>query len=499
MPVKEQLPYALYRADQVRKFDNLAINEYGITGLTLMGRAGKAAFELLNACWPETGKITIVTGSGNNAGDGYVIALLALQEGLDVEVLELAGRDRLTPDAAYYAGEFVDAGGKCTAYKSLPADCDVIVDAILGTGLNSDVSGNWASAIEDINRHNASVLAIDIPSGLHADTGAVMGTAVKADHSISFIGLKQGMFTARARDFCGEIHFHALDIPARIYGSEILACRRIDWAKLKQLLVKRPRSSHKGNFGHVLVVGGNRGYSGAVRLSAEGALRSGAGLVTVATHPFHAAAINTGRPEIMVHAVDVASDLDALFDKADVIVVGPGLGQDAWAQQLLEVVLQSAKPLVLDADALNLLSSSQHCLPDNGEFVITPHPGEAARLLQSDAPAIEADRFAAIAELSQNFRSSVVLKGAGTLIATKSNKPVALCSDGNPGMASGGMGDVLSGILATFVSQYEIDDAICLAVCLHAAAADKAAQEGETGLLASDLFVHLRELLNDLD
>jgi len=499
MPTKQQLPYALYRAEQVRKFDALAINEYQIPGQTLMGRAGKAAFGLLCNAWPQAKRLVIVTGSGNNAGDGYCVALLAEQTGLEVEVLELAERERLTPDAAYYATEYINAGGQCAEYEGLPMDCDVIVDAILGTGLNSDVRGAWASAIDAISHHRASVLSLDIPSGLHADNGAVMGTAVRADHTISFIGLKQGMFTGRARDFCGEIHFHALDIPARIYASEILACRRIDWQKLKQRLAGRPRSAHKGDFGHVLVVGGNKGFAGAARLCAEAALRCGAGLVSVATHPFHAASLNSGRPEMMVHAVEASSDISDLVRRATVIVAGPGLGQDAWAVGLLEAVLLSGKPVVIDADALNLVASGAVAIPAGGEYVMTPHPGEAARLLQTDVTAIESDRFAAVSQLSRRWQLSVVLKGAGTLIASQPDKPVALCSDGNPGMASGGMGDVLAGLLGTFLAQNDdIDEAICLGVSLHAAAGDAAAQHGETGLLASDLFAYVRRLLNDL-
>ncbi|MBT8440435.1 MAG: NAD(P)H-hydrate dehydratase [Gammaproteobacteria bacterium] len=499
MPTKEQLPYALYRAEQVRKFDALAINKYQIPGQTLMGRAGKAAFDLLRNTWPEAKRLVVVTGSGNNAGDGYCVALLALQAGLDVRVLELAEHEQLTADAAYYATEFINAAGQCSEYENLPLDCDVIVDAILGTGLNTDVRGAWASVIHAINHHKASVLALDIPSGLHADSGTVLGTAVKADHSISFIGLKQGMFTGRARDYCGEIHFHALDIPARIYASEILACRRIDWQKLKQRLVSRPRSAHKGDFGRVLVVAGNKGFAGAARLCAEAALRSGAGLVSVATHAFHAATLNTGRPELMVHAVEAPSDIKSLLNQATAIVIGPGLGQDPWALQLLEAVLQSGKRAVIDADALNLLASGAVALPAGTEYVLTPHPGEAGRLLQTDVTAIESDRFAAVSKLSQQLRVSVVLKGAGTLVASQSGKPMAACSQGNPGMASGGMGDVLAGLLGTFLAQNEdIDDAVCLGVCLHAAAADVAAQQGETGLLASDLFEHLRGLLNDI-
>lgn len=501
MPSVGQLPYALYRAEQVRQLDQLAIGQYQIAGQTLMQRAGVAAFDRLLQIWPQTARVVVVTGSGNNAGDGYVLAGLALQHGLQVSLLELAQAERLTPDSSHFRDVYLQNGGKCLPFERLPQKSTdtVVVDAILGTGLNSLVRAHWAEAIRQINQSGMPVLSMDIPSGLNANTGKVMGIAVRAQQTVSFIGLKQGMFSGDARDYCGEIHFSALDVPARIYASQLPACRRIDWARLHTLLPGRRATAHKGDFGHLLVIGGNRGFSGAARLSAEAALRCGAGLVTVATHPEHAATLNLGRPEIMVQGVSDAQHLSGLLKRCDWLLVGPGLGQDAWAGAMLDAALQSGRPMLLDADALNLIASGI-ALPVNRHVILTPHPGEAARLLGCTVSAVEADRFAAIEQLVARFSATVVLKGAGTLIASTQNRPPAVCSGGNPGMASAGMGDVLAGVIATLAMQLgDTDDAACCGVSLHAAAADVAAMQGQTGLLASDLMLPLRRLLNSDD
>ena len=498
MPTTDQLPYALYTAQQVRHFDQLAIGHYGIPGAELMQRAGQTAFDTLCKRWPQASRITVVTGSGNNAGDGFVVARLALEAGMTVEVLQLGDREKLSDDAMHHVQLFDAISNESNVVDELPKTTDIIVDAILGTGLNSPVKGRWHNVIEAINQHPAPVLSLDIPSGLNADTGAVMGIAVKADVTVSFIGLKQGMFTGAANDYCGDIQFNALEIPARIYASEILSSRRIDWQKMKPLINPRPRTAHKGYFGHVLIIGGNVGFSGAARLAAEAAARSGAGLVSVATHASHAAELNIGCPELMVHPVMSVNELEPLLERAGIIVFGPGAGKTDWSRLLFQRVIKCEQPLVLDADGLNLLAEQKDLFkPVNEAMVLTPHPGEAARLLDMTVAEIEADRFKAVEHLQQRFNATVVLKGAGSLIASGDSRPVAVCSDGNPGMASGGMGDVLSGIIAALLAQrLDADEAACAGVALHAAAADQAASLGEIGMLASDLFAPLRELLN---
>ena len=494
MPRKQQLPYALYRAEQVREFDRIAIEEYGIAGSELMQRAGTRAFELLRERWPEAGEIAVVCGVGNNAGDGYVLARLATQAGLKVQLLQLGDPAKLRGDALAKAEAWRAEGGAIEAYQGLSGRIDLIVDAILGTGLERAVSGSWRKAIEEMNRHQAPVFALDIPSGLHANTGQVLGCAIRAAATITFIGLKQGMFTGQGVDCCGQIRFDALDLPAQLYARQILAARRIDWDKLSHALTPRRRAAHKGDYGHVLVIGGDRGFPGAARLAAEAAARSGAGLVSVATHKAHAACLNSGRPELMCRGVETAADLRPLLQRANVIAIGPGLGRDEWGRGLFRGALDAGLPLVVDADGLNLLSAQPG---QRDEWILTPHPGEAARLLGCPVSTIQQDRFAAVDQLQNRYGGVVVLKGAGTLIQEGSSRPTALCSDGNPGMASGGSGDLLTGIIASLLAQgFSVGEAAELGVSLHAAAGDRAAQQGERGMLAGDILPQLRPLLN---
>ncbi len=500
LPDNGQLPYALYTAAQVKNLDRIAIEQYAMPAAVLMDNAGRAAFAVLLQRWPQAKHIAVFCGAGNNAGDGYVIARLAAEQAMHVTLYQLGDTGRLSDAAAQHRDRLPSGVHVCKTVQPLAPEIDVIVDALLGTGLNSNLKDDWLQAVNTVNAAQAGVLAVDIPSGLNADTGQVMGAAVKAAVTVSFIGLKQGMFTAQARDYCGQILFASLDIPARVYAGEILNARRVDWPKVRQLLAPRSRVSHKGDYGHVLVVGGSPGYSGAARLAAEAALRCGAGLVSVATDIAHAATLNIGRPELMVHAIEQSSDLEKLLQPAGVVVFGPGAGQEFWAQSLLHAVLQTQLPVVIDADGLNLLAADAEYTKLMGKHVLlTPHPGEAARLLQTSVADIEADRFAAIDALRRKYRCHIILKGAGSLILdAQAAKPVAVCSQGNPGMASGGMGDVLAGICgALMAQQHEPAQAALLACCLHAAAADRQATAGETGMLASDLFVNLRELINE--
>jgi NAD(P)H-hydrate epimerase len=494
MPTTEQLPYALYTAAQVREFDRIVIEEYGIAGADLMERAGTRACHWMQRRWPDLSEILVVCGTGNNAGDGLVLARHARQGGLRVRVLQLGEAAKLRGDALAMADAWQALGGEIEPYEGVPGNPGLVVDAILGTGLERDVAGPWAAAIEEINRHPAPVFALDIPSGLNADSGRVMGSAIHAGATLSYIGLKQGMFTGEGPDCCGEVAFDALDVPARVYGRQLLAVRRIDWRKLADLMGQRRRTAHKGDFGHLLVIGGGAGYAGAIRLAAEAGARSGAGLVTVASHPEHAATLNVGRPELMCRGVETGEHLAPLIERASVIALGPGLGRNEWGERIFLAASASSLPTVLDADGLFWLS--RH--PDRRDNrIITPHPGEAARLLGCSTGQVQADRFAALRALQERFGGVVVLKGAGTLIADGSTHPPALCSDGNPGMASGGTGDLLTGIIGALVAQgYPLHLAAELGVSLHAAAGDRAAVMGEIGLLAGDLLPELRRLLN---
>jgi hydroxyethylthiazole kinase-like uncharacterized protein yjeF len=494
MPKTDRLPRALYRAAQVRELDRLAIETFGIAGGVLMERAGAAALAVLRERWPAAVDLTVLVGTGNNGGDGFVLARLARAAGLDVRVLQLGERSRIGGDAALQADRYVAAGGAWRDFDGRLPATDVIVDGMLGTGLERPVAGAWATAIAAANGHRAPVLALDIPSGLHADSGRVLGSAVRADLTLSFIGLKCGMFTGAGPDCCGEVRFDALAVPARVYASQILAARRLDSADLAEHLPRRPRTAHKGHFGHVLVVGGERGLAGAARLAAEAAGRVGAGLVSLATRPEHAAAVVAARPEIMACGIDAPADVDALLARATVVAIGPGLGGGAWGQGLWDRALDSGLPLVVDADALNWAGTAG---VRRADWVLTPHPGEAGRLLGRSVAAVQADRFAAAEALVARFGGCAVLKGAGTLVQSASARPPGVCGAGNPGMASGGMGDVLTGVIAGLLAQgLEPEHAAELGVCLHAAAADAAAVQGERGMLAGDLMPALRRLAN---
>lgn len=496
------LPYALYGAAQVRALDRCAIERHGIPAAELMRRAGQAAWRLLHTHWPAARRLAVLCGAGNNGGDGYILATEAIRSGCEVRLLTLGDHDRLSPESAAAAVGFAAAGGIAEPYRSLPANASVIVDGLFGTGLSRPVEGRYAQAIESANASRAPVLALDLPSGLDADTGQVLGDAVRADLTLCFIGLKRGLFTGRGPALTGEVRFDGLDVPPAIYASEVLSARRIDWRKERELLPPRPADAHKGMAGHVLIVGGAPGMSGAPRIAGESALRSGAGLVTVATHPDHAATLNLTRPELMVAAVPDAVVLTAVAARATVVAIGPGLGQGDWGRRLFAAALELGRPMVVDADALNLLAAA----PRRADhWVLTPHPGEAARLLGCSIADVEQDRFAAAAEIQRRFGGVVVLKGAGTIVAGPGQRPPAVCSDGNPAMASAGMGDALTGIIAALLAQRSSespgaglapDQAAGAGVCLHAAAGDLAAAGADRGLLAGDLAAALPRLFD---
>lgn len=484
----------LYSASQTHELDRLAIENYGIPGYTLMQRAGQAIFDLLQLKYPHTSVLFVICGAGNNAGDGYVVARLAIDQGLTVRVYSLVEPETLKADARLAYLDWQQAGGE---FSVDPVDdlqdADLIIDALLGTGLQRDVKGAWLEIIQQTKQLSTPVIAVDIPSGLHADTGAVLGEAIQADYTVSFIGLKKGLFTAKARDYCGEIVFNDLQVPEAVYQSVAAEAQLLDWYELNTQLTPRRRSTHKGDCGHVLIVGGNYGMCGAVTLSAAAALRAGAGLVTVITRPEHVAAITAYQPEIMVYGIVNDQVPEDILARADVIVIGPGLGRDMWGRALFQQMLAQHQPKLIDADGLYHLSTLPAEIQD---AVITPHPGEAARLLDTSSADIEQDRYASIQAICREYNTVTVLKGAGTLISDGEHA-TEVCPYGNPGMASAGMGDVLSGLIAALMAQgYSLYDATRLGVCIHALAGDRVAENGERGMLASDLLPVIRQLVN---
>ena len=486
--------HELYTVEQVRALDRRAIEELGIPGYELMQRAAAAALVCLRQHWPQARRIAVYCGPGNNGGDGFLLAALAREAGLHAEVFAL-GESR-GEDAMRARREFEHGGGTAHVWNEaaeLPA-VDVHVDALYGTGLQRALAPEAAALVQHIHATGAPVLALDVPSGVNADTGDVPGEAIQASVTATFIAPKRGLYTGLAPGYVGTVQLESLGLPETLWqNAQANAELMQPWT-----LPPRPRPSHKGNNGHVLAIGGDHGTAGAIRLCAEAALRGGAGLVSVATRAEHLIALNSARPELMAHEVNGPQALEALLPRASVLAVGPGLGQGAWGHALWLTALDAELPLVLDADGLNLLALEPREF--SRPVVITPHPGEAARLLGCDTKAIAADRFAAVRELARRYRVVAVLKGAGSLVADPEGR-VAVCPWGNPGMASGGMGDLLTGIVAALLAQgCDGWQAATLGVSLHARAGDLAARHGgERGLIATDLLEPLRRLLNGID
>ena len=489
------LTVSLYTADAVRRIDRAAIDRCGIAGFELMRRAADAVFATLRERWPDARRIVVLAGRGNNGGDALLVGLLALEHGLDVDAFAMTHES--AGDAARARNAFVEAGGRVASLDAAHdlSDADVIVDGLFGTGLARAVEGEIATLIERVNASGRPVLAIDVPSGLSADTGLRLGAAVRAHATVSLVAWKRGLFTGDAADCTGERELAPLDVPAEAFAG-IAPDAELLGGMAMRALPRRCGNVDKSHFGHVLAIGGDLGMGGAIRLSAEAALRCGAGLVSVATRSAHVPALLAGRPELMVRGIDDAGLPDDLFARATVVAIGPGLGRAPWGASLWRAAMSAQRPLVVDADALNLLSQSPRALPN---AVLTPHPGEAARLLGSNTAAVQADRFAAARALAKKYAAVTVLKGAGSLVAAPDGR-VAVCPWGNAGMASGGMGDVLTGVIAAMLAQgLPPWDAACTGVALHARAGDLAAGDAPRGLVASDLFAPLRALANGSD
>ncbi|HWP94434.1 MAG TPA: NAD(P)H-hydrate dehydratase [Gammaproteobacteria bacterium] len=484
---------ALYTAADLREFERRAIGQ-GIDSDELMRRAGGAALACLRERWPRPARIDVVCGPGNNGGDGYVLARLARLAGVQTLVHRVGEVGSGASAAARARDAYLAAGG---VERPFDADrlreAEVVVDALFGIGLSRPIEGVPREAVQAMNACGRPILALDVPSGVQADSGAVLGTAVTATATVSFIAHKRGLFTGPAVDYTGDVLLRSLDLPREVYAGVAPSVMRLAPRSLPALLPRRRRGAHKGEFGHVLVVGGDYGMPGAVRLAAEAALRAGAGRVTVATRPEHVAAVTAARPELMCRGVQTAAELELLLAAATVVVVGPGLGRGEWSRALRDSVLASELPLVVDADALNLFSGTPR---PRGNWVLTPHPGEAARLLGSDVMAVQADRFAAVATVARAFDAIAVLKGAGTLVADAAGS-MRLCDRGNPGLASAGCGDVLAGVIGGLLAQgLDLRAAAETGVLVHALAADRAARDGERGMLAGDLFAALRATVN---
>lgn len=493
----------LYTATQCRELDRIAIEDFGMLGFDLMRRAGRVAFAELLDSWPEARRLSICCGKGNNAGDGYIIAGLARSMGLTVDLLQLGEPGDLQGDAGRARDWAVSEGVRPTVVESqdIQLNGDVIVDGLLGTGLSRPLRGSYAAMVRAINASGAPVLAIDVPSGVNADTGACADPTVAADVTVTFIGRKRGLHSGPGISAAGRLVYADLEVGRavldRVPGIPLLDIHALLAARP---LPQRDRNAYKQALGHVVVVGGEHSMGGAVLLAAEATLRVGAGMVSVVTRATHRNAILARRPELMVVDADDTAARHEIFDRASTFIVGPGLGRQQWGFELLQEVLALAKPTVVDADGLNALAHLD--LQLQGPVIVTPHSGEAATLLNKDSASVQQDRFAAARALATRVSGVAVLKGAGTVIASHDADDSALlgvCAHGNPGMATAGMGDVLAGVVGGLLAQgCSTADAAVYGVCLHSCAGDLAGKQvGERSLLATDLLPHLMTLLKD--
>jgi len=477
----------LYTAQEIRVMDRTLIVDYGIRGLTLMARAADAAVAKIHEAFPEASRFCILCGSGNNAGDGYLVASKLASKAHDVTLVQVGDVDKLGQDALSARAHCLSLGLKPRAWDEVLQDAalevDLFVDALLGLGASGPPRTPYDRVIRWLNAKPAPVLALDVPSGLHPDFGRADGECVRASHTVTFIADKIGLHSEAGPDYAGIVSVCDLGMPADAAAQfKTTGIRRL----VARALPPRSRAAHKGDFGHVLVIGGDVGMAGAALLAGEAALRTGAGLVTLATHPHHASALSVYRPELMVRGVSDSLMLAPLIDRADVVAIGPGLGQSAWSTDLFQGALGIEKPMVIDADALNLLARAPRPMRS---AILTPHPKEAARLLGHGV--VDPHRLAVLEALQARYQSVIVLKGAATLV--HDGEAAAVNTLGSPGMASAGMGDALTGCIAGLIVQMDsLADAAGQGVAHHGRAGVWAAAElGEAGMLASDVIQRL--------
>jgi hydroxyethylthiazole kinase-like uncharacterized protein yjeF len=487
---------SLYRSSELRKIESLA------SDLPLMERAGAAAADLAARIADENGApILVLAGPGNNGGDAFVTARLLREAFFDARLVFIGEAGKLPGDAIRALCRFVDAGGVCLSEIPDALHWALIVDGLFGIGLKREISGVYADLIHRANvlakRDGCPLLALDCPSGLDADTGVRRGATIRATHTITFIARKPGLFTADGPYYCGRIVFAPLDLDA----ASLVAASPGDLVApedFSAFLKPRPRNTHKGNFGNAGVLGGADGMVGAAWLTARAALKLGAGRVYLGLVTESPPAIDPFQPELMLCAPDALLSLPL-----NALACGPGLGLGANAETLLARAVSLDIPLILDADALNLLALNAALQKRAAEraapTALTPHPAEAARLLGRETSTIQSDRISAAIELASRFNAHVALKGCGTLIASPEGKWF-VNSSGNPGLATAGSGDVLTGFVCALIAQgWPPFEAIMCAAHLHGAAADRLATEGKgpIGLTAGEIIDPARTIFNE--
>lgn len=506
-------------AHTMQEIDRRAIAEFGISGLELMENAGLGCVEAILSEYDHNGRVVVICGTGNNGGDGYVIARLLSIKGWDVSVFIIAERGRIGGYAAVNLATLPsEMVHYCPDDRHLPAmlndeisRADLIVDALLGTGLRSDVAGVYMEVIDLINTSGRPVISVDIPSGIHGTTGRVLGEAVKASVTVAFAFAKLGHVLYPGAEYTGRLIIADIGIPPQLMES----ASGYDFLNediVRPLLKRRDRLAHKGHFGHCLIIAGSTGKTGAAALSANSAVRAGSGLVTLAVAESLHTILETKTTEVMTsplpdsgsgHLTSSAfPSIEKLLAGKDAVAIGPGLDRRPGTTSLVHTLIESVSlPMVIDADGLNALAEDLTILrrKKSANIVLTPHPGEMSRLLGTSIPDVEAIRISVAQEFARNYGIYLVLKGARTIIASPTGT-AAINGSGNPGMATGGMGDVLTGIITSLLGQgYAAWDACLLGVYIHGYAADLVVDEkGEIGICATDVQEMLPKAYNRL-
>ena len=501
-------------AEKMRRMDARCMQEYGIPGVVLMENAGLRVVEEIQKMETSPGsRVVVISGKGNNGGDGFVIARHLINLGVRVEVFAFSLEEDYKGDALVNFLILKNMGVKpkhilkqedlFTLEREL-VHSHLVVDALLGTGLTSEVRGLMGEAIDRINRAEKTVISVDIPSGIHGDTGEVLGRAVKADRTVTFALPKQGLFLYPGAEFTGEIIVGDISMPREVMEDPEVRVNLITEDMVRALLPHRKPNSHKGTYGRVVILGGSPGLTGAPALAGQAALRSGSGLITLGIPAGLNSILEAKLTEVMTYPLPEtlgqglsSNALDpvlSLLKNCDAAGIGPGIHPDREAYLLLEGIIKNTPvPLVLDAGALTLLSRNLSLLKEAPQpLVLTPHPGEMARLLESTVTEVERDRLQVAQKFSETWQITLVLKGARTVTALPSGE-VYVNLTGNPGMASGGTGDVLTGLITSLVGQgLSTAEAALVGVYLHGLAGDRAAHHvGEAGLAATDLIKEL--------
>jgi hydroxyethylthiazole kinase-like uncharacterized protein yjeF len=512
----------ILNAAQMREADRFTIDEIGIPSLVLMENAGRQVVAAMEAAYESrlNGRVAVLCGRGNNGGDGFVVARTLMQRGIDASVFVIGSLTDVRGDAKTnldILGRLgitvveINEEQSWELHFSEISQCSLIVDAIFGTGLKSALAGMMETIIADVNASSIPIVSIDLPSGLSADTPHVIGDCIDASMTVTLAAPKLPLVLPPGEEHAGDVVIADIGIPHEVIdGVEGQRIELLTPEQLRDVVEPRAADSHKGDYGRVTIVAGSRGKTGAAHLAAMGALRSGAGLVTVATPASALPIVASMGPEFMTEPLAeslegavVARAIDRLLDlRHDVIACGPGLGRDPAVADFVRTLLDRATvPLVLDADAITVLAEDPGRLVGREErdVIITPHPGEMARLIGSAIEEVQANRIDIATDFATTHRVYVVLKGHRTIIATPDGH-VFINPTGNAGMATGGTGDVLTGMIAAWLGQLLDAEAACrLAVFLHGAAGDLAeAEEGQVAMTATDVIAHLGDALNRL-